>query len=103
MLDINVLRFLTLLFAGILAGFEIAVHYGLGAPPRSLTESAQILLRQAMVLRLRVLAPMLFVPTLAFGISFTVQDRHSGAGWLKGVALGSLGVWIVIRCCGLFP
>jgi hypothetical protein len=96
-------EFLTLLFAGLLAGFEIGVHYGIGSPPSSLTEASQILLRQAMVLRLRVLAPVLFLPALAFGISLTVQERHSEAVWLHTVALGSLGMWIIIRAVRTVP
>ena len=103
MFNINLFQALILLFAGILAGFEIAVHYGVGLPPRSLTDKAQILLRQSMVLRLRILAPALFLPTLAFGITRTIQDRHSRAISLDAVALGALTVWVVIRAFRTIP
>jgi hypothetical protein len=99
----RVLEFLTLLFSGLLAGFEIGVHYGIGSPPASLTEAAQISLRQAMVLRLRILAPLLFLPALAFGITLTVLETRAQGSWLHGVALGALGIWITIRALRTVP
>jgi hypothetical protein len=42
----HLLKFINLLFSGVLAGFEMGVHYGLGAPPAGLRDDAQILLRQ---------------------------------------------------------
>ena len=99
----KLLHLLTQLFAGLLAGFEIAVHYGLGPSPKSLDERAQILLRQALVLRLRLLAPALFVPTLALGISSGVESRHSSNVWFYVVALALLCVWIGIRIVRTVP
>jgi hypothetical protein len=97
------IRFLTLLCAGLLAGFEVAVHYGFGSPPRSLNDAAQILLRQAMILRLRILAPVLFIPTLLLGICLTIQEAHRAAVPFDSCALALLGVWIVIRILRTVP
>jgi hypothetical protein len=99
----HMLPFLTLLFTGLLAGFEIAVHYGLGAPPRTLSEAAQIILRQTMVLRLRILAPALFLPALALGIASTIQQWHRGDVRLHLVALALLGLWALIRIVRTVP
>jgi hypothetical protein len=99
----NLLQFLTVLFSGLLAGVEVAVHYGLGSPPRSLNEEARIRLRQAMILRLRILAPALFLPTLASAISLTIKTRHEPSIWLHLAALALLGVWIVIRVLRTVP
>jgi hypothetical protein len=101
--EINLLTFFTSFFAGILAGFEIAVHYGIGAPPDSLTESAQILLRQALIRRLRILAPALFCPTLALGIAVAVRDRTESGILLHEVALCALALWIAIRALRTVP
>jgi hypothetical protein len=68
------LHFLNLFFAGMLAGIETGVHFGLGAPPKALSEQSQIQLRQALVLKLRVLVPVFFVPTLASAIAITAID-----------------------------
>jgi hypothetical protein len=54
------------------------VHYGLGAPPESLREDAQILLRQTMVRRLRILAPLIFFPTLLSGIAVAILEGARG-------------------------
>jgi hypothetical protein len=97
------IRFLTLLCAGLLAGFEVAVHYGFGSPPRSLNDAAQILLRQAMILRLRILAPVLFIPTLLLGICLTIQEAHRASVAFDSCALALLGVWIVIRILRTVP
>jgi hypothetical protein len=101
--SIDLLRFFNLVFAGALAGFEIGVHYGLGPPPASLREDAQILLRQTMVLRLRVLAPAIFFPTLASAVALFIRDRSSADVWLRSVALGALGLWIVFRVVRTIP
>jgi len=101
--QIDWLLFLNLLSAGVLAGFEIAVHYGLGAPPESLREDAQIVLRQIMVLRLRILAPALFLPTLVFGMAIAVRERHDGGQLLRSVVLCGLFLWIVIRVARTVP
>lgn len=97
------LHFLTLLFTGLLAGFEIAIHYGLGAPPQSLSEPAQIVLRQAMVRRLRILAPLLFLPALALSVGLTIQEWHRGAARLHLLALALLAVWLIIRVLRTVP
>ena len=61
----TVLNFVTLFFAGILAGIEFVIHYGLRAPTEVLDQQFQQirLRRQLLVLRLRVLVPAFFVPT----------------------------------------
>lgn len=55
---------------------EVAVHYGLGSPLRSLNDAGQILLRQAMVLRLRILTPVLFVPALLHFLVPALTDHY---------------------------
>lgn len=101
--SLDLLRFFSLLFAGTLAGFEIGVHYGMGVPPASLRQEAQILLRQVMVLRLRVLAPALFFPTLAAAVALVIHDGSGPGMWLRGLALGALGLWIVFRVVRTVP
>jgi hypothetical protein len=101
--SIDLLRLFTLLFAGVLAGFEMGVHYGLGTPPKSLREDAQILLRQAMVLRLRVLAPAIFLPTLATVIALMVREGDDRGVWLRSIALGALATWVVFRVLRTVP
>ncbi len=99
----DVTSFLELFFVGLLAGFEVAVHYGIGAPPSALTESAQIVLRQAMVRRLRVLAPALFVPSLLLAIKIAFDGRNEPQSWLRFVAVSMLLMWTIIRIVRTVP
>ena len=92
-----------LFFTGLLAGFEIAVHYGIGAPPKSLREDAQIVLRQAMVRRLRILAPILFLPSLLLTTLVSLQERYEPGARLRYVAVAALLVWGIIRIVRTVP
>ena len=84
-------------------GFRSCRALWFGASPAVPHRRVQILLRQAMVLRLRILAPALFLPTLASAISLTVQRRHDTRIWLHIAALALLGVWIMIRVLRTVP
>ena len=66
------LDFVNLFFAGMLAGIEFVIHYGLRGPSEILDEQSQLQLRQALVMRLRVLVPAFFAPTAVLGIALTV-------------------------------
>ena len=52
-----------LFFNGMLAGEELAVYYGVRIPVASLEERPQTLLRQALIRRLRLLVPGIYMPT----------------------------------------
>ena len=97
------LHFVNLFFVGMLAGIETGVHYGLGAPPKALSEQAQIQLRQALVLKLRVLVPVFFVPTLASAIALTAIDGCAPGLWLRYTGLLALLIWVVIRVIRTVP
>ncbi len=84
----TVLDFVTLFFAGLLAGALFVIDYGVGrAVAAVLDDQSQIQVRQALILRLRVLVPAIFVPTVLLGVAITVLD---------GVDPG-----FVFRCAGL--
>jgi hypothetical protein len=98
-----VLHCINLFFGGILAGMEIVIHYGLRAPAEVLSDSSQLQLRQALVLRLRVLVAVFFVPTALSGIAIAVLEGAAVGLWLRGVGLLAILVWIVIRIIGTVP
>jgi hypothetical protein len=98
-----ILHFVNLFFAGMLAGIETAVHYGLGTPPTALSEQSQIQLRQVLVLKLRVLVPVFFVPTLASAIALAAIDGFAPGLWLRYTGLLALLIWIVIRVIRTVP
>jgi uncharacterized membrane protein len=83
----EVLGLIVLFCAGILSGEELVVYYGVRVPLAGLDERPQTLLRQALIRRLRVLVPAVFVPTILSGVAVTV--------------LGGLGPGFVFRCAGV--
>src|SRR6267378_428050 len=68
---VTLLDFVNLFFAGMLAGIEFVIHYGLRGPSEILDEHSQLQLRQALVMSLRVLVPAFFAPTAVLGIALT--------------------------------
>ena len=69
-MEILILEFFNLFCAGILAGIEIAVHYGFHKPTLALDEKPQIVLRQGVTRTLRWLVPDSLCTYDHFG------DRH---------------------------
>ncbi|MBA3824092.1 MAG: DUF1772 domain-containing protein [Ktedonobacterales bacterium] len=100
---INSLDFVNVFFAGLLAGIEFVIHYGLQTPTLVLDEHAQLQLRQALVLRLRVLVPAFFVPTALSGIAVTVLNGSAPGVWFRCAGLVAIFIWVLIRIIGTVP
>lgn len=99
----TVLDVVNIFFAGILAGMEFVIHYGVRAPAEVLDDQAQLQLRQALILRLRVLVPAFFVPTAVSGIAVTVLDGAAPGLWFRCAGVLGVLIWIVIRVIGTVP
>ena len=99
----TVLDFVTLFFAGMLAGIEFVIHYGLREPAEVLDEQSQLQLRQALVRRLRVLVPAFFVPTAVSGIAVTVLNGAAPGFWFRCAGVLAVLTWILIRVIGTVP
>ena len=84
---VNVLAFLNVLCAGVLAGEEFVIRYGVRAPVASLEDRPHLQLRQALIRTLRILVPAVFGLTTLSGIAVT--------------ALGGSGLGLGLRCAGL--
>ena len=69
----TVLDFVTLFFAGLLAGALFVIDYGVGpAVAAVLDDQSQVRVRQALILSLRVLVPAIYIPTILLGGVITV-------------------------------
>ena len=99
----TVLDFINLFFAGMLAGIEFVIHYGLRTPAEILDEQSQLQFRQALVLRLRVLVPAFFVPAAVLGIALTVLNSGTPGFWFRCAGVVAILTWIVIRVIGTVP
>jgi hypothetical protein len=70
-----VLDIVSLFFAGLLTGALFVIDYGVGRAPGAIpNEPTQIELRQALILSLRVLVPVIFVSTILLGVAATILD-----------------------------
>jgi uncharacterized membrane protein len=82
-----VVEFANLFFIGLLAGIEFLVYFGLRQPLTVLDVQAQIQMRHALIRRLRVLVPAVFLSSAISGIAVAV---------LRGTAPG-----VVFRCAAV--
>jgi uncharacterized membrane protein len=82
-----VLGHLNLLFAGLFAGEELTIRFGVRGSVAKLDPLPQIRLRQSLILTLRVLVPALFGLTLLSGAAVA--------------ALGGGGLRMNLRCAGV--
>jgi hypothetical protein len=100
---ITILDFVNLFFAGMLAGIEFVIHYGLRGPSEVLDDHAQLQLRQSLVMRLRVLVPAFFAPTAVLGIILTILSGGISGSWFRYAAMLAVCIWIAIRVVGTVP
>lgn len=96
----QVLETANLFFSGILAGMEIAAHYGFRKPAAMLDTKPQIILRQGLVRKIRWLIPLFFLPTLLTGLMLAVISSGTCTLLLRLVALAALCIWMCIRIIG---
>jgi uncharacterized membrane protein len=90
----TVLAVVTVFCAGILAGALVVIDYGVGHALAAIRdEQAHIQVRQALIRRLRVLVPTIFVPTILVGLALTLL-----AGSDPGFGLRVAGLLDVLAC-----
>ena len=93
----------SVLFAGLLAGEEFVIRYGVRGPLASLDDRPHILLRQALIRPLRVLVPSVYLATLISAVTATALDGIGSGLDLRCIGLGALIVWIAVTLGGTVP
>ncbi|HEX3787212.1 MAG TPA: DUF1772 domain-containing protein [Pseudonocardiaceae bacterium] len=92
-----------LFFAGLLAGLEFLVRFGVRGPMASLAELPQLQLRQALVHRMRGLVATVFLLTIVSSIAVTVLTHaEPGFGYRCAGVLAILA-WAVTTFTGTVP
>jgi hypothetical protein len=102
-MTVLILEFINLFFAGLLAGMEIAVHYGFHPQTVALDEKPQIVLRQGVARTLRWIVPAFFIPAMLTGIAITIMDGVAPGLYFRIAALIAIVVWIAVRIIGTVP
>jgi uncharacterized membrane protein len=99
----EVLGFVNLFCAGILAGGEFVIRHGVRAPVGLLEQRPQIELRQWLIRRLRVLVPAVFALTVLSGLATTVVDGFGPGFGFRCAGLVALLAWILVTLGGTVP
>ncbi|MGJ4748186.1 anthrone oxygenase family protein [Leptospira sp. SA-E8] len=97
-----ILKILHLFFAGLLAGEEFIVCYGLRLPLRFLDAEPQTILRHSLIRRLRIVVPIIFLATILSTLSLLLISPESFHVW-RFVGLAAIIVWILATFFGTVP
>jgi uncharacterized membrane protein len=102
-MDRIVLEFINLFCAGIFAGIEFIVCFGVRAPLNVLDEQPQIQIRQALIRRLRVLVPAAFVLTAISGVAVAVLERTAPGFVFRCAGVLAVLTWTLATFNGTVP
>jgi hypothetical protein len=95
-----IVEFLNLFFAGVLAGEEFVICYGVRTVVAVLDGQPQIQLRHSLIRKLRALVPAIFTLTALSGIAaMSLDGTGTGFGLRCFAALGLL-IWLVTTVLG---
>ena len=98
-----ILEFVNLFCAGLLAGAEFVVRFGVRGSITVLDEQPQAQLRQALIRRLRVVVPSVYVPTALSAVAVTVL-AGTGAGFgFRCAGLVAILLWTLTTFLGTVP
>ena len=84
----EVLGFVSVFGAGLLAGEEFVIRYGVRGPLGRLDQEPHIRMRQGLIRTLRILVPAILLPTLLSAVAVTVVDGADGGLAFRSVAIG---------------
>ncbi|HSS94196.1 MAG TPA: DUF1772 domain-containing protein [Candidatus Dormibacteraeota bacterium] len=99
----EILGFANLFLAGILAGEEFVIRFGVRGPIASLDQEPHIRVRQAVIRSLRVVVPTIYFATLLSGIAVIIPGGFGLAFGFRLAAILALLVWILVTLGGTVP
>lgn len=102
-MEFPLLEVIGLVLVGLLAGEELIVRWGVQPALAALDDNATILARVALVRRLRIVVPVIMVPTVLVGITvLLVGGAGDGFGWrIAGVV--ALVAFVLFSFLGTVP
>ena len=98
-----ILGFVNLLCVGILAGEEFTIRYGVRAPIASLDDRSHIQLRQALILTLRVLVPIVFGLSILSGVAAAFANGFDAGFGFRCAGVLTLLIFIGVTLAGTVP
>jgi uncharacterized membrane protein len=98
-----IIEFVSLFFAGLLAGAEFVVRYGVRGPLAALDDRAHIQLRHGLIRTLRVLVPSIAVPAFVSAIAAAILDGTEAGFVLRWSGVVALLIWFLVTLFGTVP
>ncbi len=95
--------FVGLLLAGLLAGEEFVVCYGVRTPLAIVDDEPQIKFRQNLIRRLRVLVPSIAMPSLFCSLAILWFHRAQPGILFQGAGVAAMLTWLVTTFAGTVP
>jgi uncharacterized membrane protein len=102
-MDRIILEFINLFCTGIFAGIEFIVCFGVRASLNVLDEQAHIQIRQALIRRLRVLVPAVFVLTAISGVAVEVVEGTAPGFVFRWAGVLAVLTWTFATFNGTVP
>lgn len=98
-----IMEFISLFLAGILAGEELVVRYGVHVSLAKLDDQSQIRVRQALIRRLRVLVPGILLPTVISGVAVLILNGAGLGFGFQCAGMLALLIFILTTIIGTVP
>ena len=102
-MGVDILQAVGLVLAGLLAGEEFIVRWGVQPALSTLEDRAHILARVALVKRLKVVVPTLMVPTVLVGIGVLATGGVDAGFGFRVVGLLALVAFVLFSFLGTVP
>ncbi|MCU6795623.1 DUF1772 domain-containing protein [Paenibacillus sp. WQ 127069] len=90
-------------FAGLFAGTEFTVRFGMRGPLDLLEESSHIIVRQGLIRTLRIIAPSFYFPALLFGVVSLLTGDSGTPFVLRLLGIMMLIIWLGVTFIGTVP
>jgi uncharacterized membrane protein len=100
---VDVLQVVGLVLAGLLAGEEFIVRYGVQPALRALQDRAHIQARVALVRSLKVIVPILMIPTVLVGIAVLVVSGTGDGVVFRWAGVIALVAFVLFSFLGTVP
>lgn len=98
-----IIEFVSIFLAGILAGEEFVVRYGVHVSLAKLDEPSQIRVRQVLILKLRLLVPAIFLPTAISGVAVLIMSGSEPGFGFRWAGVLALLIFILTTLIGTVP
>jgi uncharacterized membrane protein len=97
------IEFVSLFLAGILAGEEFVVRYGVRGPLAALADRSHLEFRQGLIRTLRVLVPAIALPALIGAFAIAVIDGAAAGAAFRWAGAAALLGWLGVTVFGTVP